>query len=505
MNNCKSEFNNLGSRRKNMLLKLFFLLALLFYGIQLLAQNNISENYRNCFTVLAGKNTTVDGSVLLAHNEDDGGKFLVDWYKVPRISHKSGEKLILQKGAELEQAEETYGFLWLEIPSLQFSDSYINEWGVTIVSNGCPSKETEGELTDGGIGYYLRRIMAERAKTAKEAVKIAGEIIDKFGYLSSGRTYSIADVNEAWMLAVVKGKHWVAQRLPDDSVAVIPNYYTITKINLKDTVNFLGSPDIIDYAIKKGWYNPSCGNDFNFRLAYGSEQSLHALWNIPRHMQAINLLSEKQYGYYNQLPTTFRPKGKVSVKTLETVLENHYEGTQFEMNPEYNNGNPHKNIIMRICSASNRYGFVAQLRNWMPVDIGAVLWIAPRRPCVQPFTPWYLGIEKIPEEYSRGDYKKAIKNHFNNSNNLREQYPNHAYWTFVDYSDRIDSDYTNRINKIKESKVALEKDLLNNQTGFEKEVLNIYKKNPKTARLKLTEYTSKIANEIFKNTEKEFK
>jgi len=481
------------------------ILIIIFFSVVTNYAQQINNTSINCFTILAGKNTTIDGSVLLAHNEDDGGKFLVDWYKVPHISHKADEKIILQKGAEIEQVDETFGFLWMEIPGLQFSDSYINEWGVTIVSNGCPSKETEGELVNGGIGYYLRRIMAERAKTAKEAVKIAGEIIEKVGYLSSGRTYSIADVNEAWMLAVVKGKHWIAQRLPDDSVAVIPNYYTITRIDLKDTVNFLGSTDIIDYAIQKGWYDPSLGKEFDFRLAYGSEQSLHALWNIPRHMQAINLLSEKQYGYYSQLPTTFKPKSKVSIQTLESVLANHYEGTQFEMNPAYNNGNPHKNIIMRICSASNRYGFIAQLRNWMPVDVGAVLWIAPRRPCVQPFIPWYLGIEKIPEGYTRGNYNNALKNHFSDTHDLREKYPNHAYWTFVDYSDKIDTDYRNQIDKIKENKVTFEKELSDYQMNFEEEVLNIYKNNPKAARLKLTEYTSKLATKVLTNTKRDFK
>ena len=77
--------------------KTIYLIIILFYaGIFISAQNR-SGNAINCFTILAGKNTTTDGSVLLAHNEDDGGEFLVDWYKVPRISHKAGEIIKLQK------------------------------------------------------------------------------------------------------------------------------------------------------------------------------------------------------------------------------------------------------------------------------------------------------------------------------------------------------------------------------------------------------------------------
>jgi transposase InsO family protein len=43
----------------------------------------------------------------------------------------------------------------------------VNENGVAVVSDSCwPFKEQKGELVDGGIGYGLRRIISERAKTA---------------------------------------------------------------------------------------------------------------------------------------------------------------------------------------------------------------------------------------------------------------------------------------------------------------------------------------------------
>lgn len=460
----------------------------------------IDKDYSpNCFTILAGKNTTTDGSVLLAHNEDDGGELTVDWYKVPSSVHQSTEKINLKNGGTLKQAKETFGFLWLSMTNLEFSDSYQNQWGVTIVSNGCPSREREGELVSGGIGYYLRRIMAERAKTAKEAVTIAGEIIREVGYSGSGRSYCIADPNEAWVLAVVKGKHWVAQRVPDDEVAIIPNYYTIEEIDLEDTLNFLGSTDIIDYAIKKGWYNPAGNKKFNFRLSYSAQRELKAIWNIPRHWHSINMLSEKQFGYFSNFPFSFVPYKKLSIQDIMVVLQNHFEGTQFEMNPEFNNGNPHENVAMPICNETTQYGLVAQLRNWLPVDIGTVLWIAPRRPCVQPFVPWYLGINSIPKDYLRGDYKKALDMKFTKQRN-KDINSNHAFLVFADYASKIDADYGSKISGARELKNNFEKKIFRNQSDFESNVIKIYKENPKKGKEILTEYTSNLANQILKMT-----
>ncbi len=457
------------------------------------------------FSIIVGKDATKDGSVMLAHNEDAGGDRIVNWYKVPRISHSVNENILLKNGGLLAQVEETYGYLWLEVPGLEFSDSYMNEWGVVIASSGCISKEGHGSITDSGIGYFLRKIITERAKTAREGVKLAGEIIEKIGYSYSGRSYCIADPNEGWVLAVVRGNRWVAKRVPDNEVAVVPNYYTIGEVNLKDTLNFLGSADIIEYAIKKGWYDPQSGKKFNFRLAYTPPEVLQSVWNIPRHVQAINLLSLKQYHYTEKLPFSFKPKKKLSIQNIMDVLRNHYEGTQFETNPNYNNGNPHKNYIMRICSETNQYGFVAQLRNWLPEDIGNILWVAPRRPCIQPFIPWYFGINNVPENYHQYDYKQAIPNHFRNVKKQEEGNGDYAFKVFTEYAANIDKLYRCLIDNIKKEKENFEKTEFENQPLFEEKVLKIYKDDPKKAKAILTKYTLKLAMEVLKMTEKRLK
>ena len=433
-----------------------------------------------------------DGSVMFAHNEDDWGERMVNFYKVPQVPHQKGEMITMETGAKLEQASQTWSYLWLEMPEMSFSDSYMNEWGVTIASDACSSREETGELTDSGVGYWLRRAMAERAKTAREAVKIGGALVSQFGYATSGRTYCIADPNEAWMLSVVNGKHWVAQRIPDDEVAIIPNYYTITTINLKDTLNYYGASDLVDYAIKKKWYNPKKAGEFNFREAYSNQENLKNMGNIVRHWSAINQLSEKQYSVEEPIPFSFKPKQKITLSMLFTVLRNHNEGSPYDKSEGYTKGHPHEDWT--ICSPTTQYGFVAQLRSDLPVDVGAVLWLAPFRPCVHPFIPWYFGMTEMPENFARGDYKSALTTHFDKIENIKEAAPGHNFIKFVEFAARVDEDYGKQIEPIKQDIQLFETELFQNQKGIEMKAIEMNKLDPNRAKKSLTEYSIRQVN-----------
>jgi|AntAceMinimDraft_17_1070374.scaffolds.fasta_scaffold02478_1 dipeptidase len=476
---------------KSILLSVFFI----FNNSIVIKSQSLKKEQFNCFSIMTGKDASVDGSVIFAHNEDDGGNQLVNWYKVPQLFHNHGEEIIIKNGAHIAQVAVTNGLIWLEMPRTDFSDSYMNNYGVTIASDQCSSKETSGELTDGGIGYWLRRIMAERARTSKEAVHIGGQLVEEFGYNSSGRTYCIADPNEAWLMSVVQGKHWVAQRIPDNEITVIPNFYTIKEINLTDTNNFLGSSDIIEYAIQKGWYDPKSKMPFNFRKAYGNASSLNSIHNKARQWATVNILSEHQYDINDDIPFSFIPKNKVSVQDIISVLRNHYEATQYETT-----GNPHNNSVMTICSSTNQYGFVAQLRNWLPNEIGSVLWLAPRRPCIQPFIPWYCGIDSIAQGYARNDYQTAIEEHFQTSENIYEHVPTLAFWDFVEFAEQIDANYANSIEDVHgKIKNHFEQELFEKQSDVENQFLSIYQTDTSNAIQQITEYTDYWATRAWQN------
>ncbi len=444
----------------------------------------------NCFSVMAGKNATSDGSVMFAHNEDDYGDQLVNWYKVPSTTHPDGEMIDMKNGGKLPQVKQTWSYLWLEMPVMEFSDSYMNEWGVTIGSDQCLSREENPDLTLGGIGYELREAMASRAKSSREAVKIGGALIEQYGYASSGRTYCIADANEAWMLSVVNGKHWVAQRIPDNEVAIIPNYYTISTVDLTDTLNYYGSPDLISYAEKNHWYDPD-KEVFNFRMAYGDPENIKHPGNVVRHWSSINLISEKKYRNDDEFPFSFVPEQKVTLNMLFTVLRNHNEGSEYDESEGYTKGNPH-GFVRTICSPATQYGFVAQLRSNLPGEIAFVLWLAPFRPCVQPFIPWYFGISEIPEGFAAGDYKTARSSQFVEIENLNEFAKGHKFPEFVSYAKKVDENYGKEIEGIQQKIQTLENELLQSQDEFENRVLSVFSSEPQQAGKMLTEYTEKL-------------
>jgi dipeptidase len=462
---------------------------------------NGQENFDlNCYSILVGKDASTDGSVFFAHNEDDMGQNFVDLHKVPHINHAPGEKQIFMDGMDsINEVSETFGYLWIT-GTLYNEEQYLNEWGVAITSNSSRSNVING---NGRIEHNLRRLVAERARSAREAVKIAGAIVDRYGYAGSGRVYSIADPNEAWVFEVANGKHWIARRVPDDELVIIPNYYVINSFNMPDTLNYLSSPDIIDYAVTQGWYNPQTDASFNFRKAYCRKDRFEAVFNIARKWVILNKLSEKQYALNDDFPFSFKPKQKVNIQVLMEALQNHYENTVFERDACIDNGSPHKGMdTLRVCNMYNDYSCITQLRSWLPADIGNIMWIAPRYPCIQPFIPWYYGINKISSQYEKAPYITALQDYNFKNKDYKKMYPDHACWVFDDFSTRLDSNYGKEIKLVQDWKTKFEMEVLKTVELKENEILNIYKSDPDTARQMLTDVTNNFADKALMETKK---
>ena len=401
----------------------------------------------NCFTIAAGKNTTTDGSVLLAHNEDDHGRLLVNVYKVAAQEHGKNDVLTLNSVTALPQVKNTPAMLWLEIPETDFADAYVNEFGVAVTSNSCPSREDKPELTRGGIGFMLRRLIAERAQTARAGVRIAGELVAQFGYTASGRTYVIADARESWFMHIVNGKHWIARRVPDNEVAVIANCYTIGPVDLNDRDNFQGSPDIIEYAVHRGWYDPEKDGSFDFARAYSDPNNLTDMRNVMRQWQGTNMLAAKSHKLEERFPFSFKPEHDIHLNDLFQVLRDHYEGSKYDLSDHYKNGSPNAGKNRTICTESTQYAFVAQLRDWLPAEIAHAVWICFRRPDSNAFSPWYVAGKQFPDGYGLDTSGNALKNHFTPVPPQALEDPNLAFTTYARLSEMVDRQYRARIEK----------------------------------------------------------
>ena len=484
----------------------------IFVVITILFATISSSSGYACYAVIAGKNATADGSVLFAHSELNSGIRFLNFRVVPRIKYEPGAMIQLTNGGTYPEVSESFSFIWSENFGMRGSDSYINEWGVACASDGTRTIEDSreelikrGDIIDGGIGYMLRRQVARRARTAKEGVHIVAELIKRFGCNFLGVTLVIADPNEAWVVSMAGGQHWVAQRVPDDDVVVLANVNIIGQVNLKDTNNFLASPGLIEYAIKRGWYDPDSGKPFNYKNSFdkpgkGWFDIQYGCDSRQWRGQCLVTGESIPIPVKENLPFSVRANRKMTVSDMRDILSDHLEGTEFDKTEAYTSGSPHDLISSGdggICSQYNQEAAVFQLRNWLPAEIGCVYWRTTAASCSDVLTPWYLGITETPEiYYYQYDLNENLtaEFHFDPPAGTYDYNPEKAYWIFNTLENLVDMNYQKNIGKVREVWEEYEKNEYAMQAVIEEIALNLYKKDKDLCRFFLTTYSATIAN-----------
>lgn len=411
----------------------------------------------SCSTIIVGKAASTTGYVLVGHSEDDYD-CTIQVHKVPRIRHKDGETLSFADGsAVIPQVEETYAYQWSEYRcegGISFADGFLNEWGLLVVSNACrPSKLSEEEPQLDGMGYALRRLVAERARTAREAVEVAAQLVSTYGYFS-GRCYQFVDKDEAWVFQVPTGNRYVAKRVPDDHVYFIPNHFTIHEVDWSDTEhkNYYFSPDLAEYPIRRGWYTPAVPgdySDFDFAAAYQDGKDRE--YNMMRTRQSWPLL-------IGELPAEWRPFShkaphKLGPKDLKKALRSHFEGTPDDYSEGYSR-NPH--LERDPCTLCNTMTAETTVVVFHEIPALTCTWRASPKPCITPYVPWYLGNTAVPQGYSWLDPTLSQATHFMPAaSELRIDF-SRAYWSFRVLQYFTEFDYKGTHAVIQQSMAKLE-------------------------------------------------
>lgn len=155
---------------------------------------------------------------------------------------------------------------------------------------------------------------------------------------------------------------------------------------------------------------------------------------------------------------------------------------------------------MNVCNYYNDFSCITQLRNWLPAEIGDIIWIAPRYPCIQPFIPWYYGINKISSNYGT-DTCKNVQDEYNIKNiNFIEMYPDLAYWIFDDFANKIESCYGKEIKSTSDWKKGFQENIFREINVREKEIIDMYKSNHDKALRMLTALTNGFADAVLIET-----
>jgi dipeptidase len=428
--------------------------------------------------------------VLIGHNEDNSGKLIMRHHYV-KPGNGKGCLLSFEEGsAQVSALSPTLGFFWTETlrptPGESFGDSFVNERGVVVVSNTCcKSREGAPELTDGGIGWGLRWTVASRARSARDAVRIASDLVLTYGYRDSGRSYTFADVREAWVFQVVNGKHFAARRVPDDHVLVNPNHYSIREMRLDEPYEFLASPGLIEYAIKRGWYapeRPGRYDDFDFALSFQHPDYVMAPINTARHAFGLALaagvkIDLKERGA--RPPFSVLPVEPLGLKGIRETLSCHCERPEdfTRLAGPHNGGGimpeeNRKDAYTRICNGSNRESLIVDLHENCDETI---IWSCFGNPCVLPMTPFHLGARSIPEYFAgpgpsglTQETDELIRLHFNSTDADVDAAAGAAWRLSRKLVEWCDGDYAVRTAEIADKVTALRRRIAESNDADEK-------------------------------------
>ena len=403
----------------------------------LFAAGNRSEA---CTNVIVTRGASADGSCLVSYAADSHWLYGELYFK-PQADWATGSKLKVYDWdsgkylGEIEQVPHTYKTI-----------GNMNEHQLIIAETtfgGRHGLNNPDAIMDYGSLIY---ITLQRARTAREAIRLMDELTQKYGYYSEGESFSIADKEEAWIMEMVgkgaeKGSVWVARRIPDGYISGHANQSRITTFPLDDPDNCLYSKDVISFARKMGWFDGK-DEEFSFRDAYcpldfgglrGCEARVWSAFNILgkgkfAYEDGGSLVEKDSYDYVdyamghnpaNNMPLWIKPAGKVSVKDVADVMRDHYEGTPMDMTQDIGAGGnalPYRWRPMgftydgkeytnerAIATQQTAFWFVGQSRGNYPDVLGGIIWFGTDDAATSYVTPIYTNSEIVPECFREGN------------------------------------------------------------------------------------------------------
>ena len=381
-----------------------------------------------CTNLIVGKKASADGSVICSYSTDDYGMFQ-GLCHYPAALHAKGDRRRIvnwdtnEYAGDIAEAAETYNVI-----------GNINEWQLTIGETTFGGREemvdTTGLLDYGSLIY----LALQRAKTAREAIRVMTQLVEQYGYNSEGETFTLCDPNEAWIMEMMgcasdrkRSKErtvWVAIRIPDDAICGHANQSRISRF-MGQGYEEMHSKNVVSFARKMGWYQGS-DEDFSFCNTYaypdfsGRRICDARVWTFFNRfadgMDRYLPWAEGKQKDAEPMPLWVRPCRKVSVADVETAMRDHYENTPFALDgdigggiwqmpyrptPLYYNVDGRKYFNERPISTQQAgFVYVSQMRSFMPREVGGVLWFANDDGNMAPFTPVYCCATSAPQPYN---------------------------------------------------------------------------------------------------------
>ena len=461
-----------------------------------------------CTGLIVGKGASKDGSVMISYAADSHTLY-GELYHWPAADWAKGSmRQIIEWDTHtpigfIPQVAHTYNVI-----------GNMNEHQLAITESTWGGRSElvnpEGIMDYGSLIY----VTLQRAKTAREAIKVMTSLVEEYGYRSSGESFSIADKNEAWIMEMIgkgpgkKGAVWVAMRIPDNAISAHANQARIQQIKFNDPDNCLYAKDVISLAREKGYFKGK-DKDFSFQKAYnpwtsdglrGCEARVWSFFN--RFADGMKKYEALAMGDVNQepMPLYVIPNRKLSVADVRNMMRDHYEGTPLSTLNDCGQGNwdmPYrptplvfeyngkKYFTERPASTQqSAFSYVCQLRTWLPREIGGIIWFANDDGNMAAYVPIYCSNVERAECFNTPGADAVT---FSDKN---------AFWVCNWVANMVYPRYPQRNPALKAVRDKLEKGYADNQARVEAEAEALYRTDRDAAVKFLNDYSIAKSNEM---------
>ena len=448
-----------------------------------------------CTTLIVGRLASTDGSVMCTYNCDGFGFAQpLGWYAAGR--HAPGEMIAVRgwgpmaASRQIAQVDYTYGVVGL-----------MNECQVTIVETTWDGRK-ELARSEGALDYFtLMDLALQRSATAREAIEVIHNLVQEYGYNSTGESFAVCDKNEAWIMGPGrKGAVWVAMRVPDDCISAYANSSRIRQFPQAKKADkkkgfcivegeCMYAADVISFAREMGWYEGP-DKDFSFREAYGPldfsaiRYCEARVWSFFRHhydtaeMDSYLPFLNGQTDVIDHLPLWIKPDKPLSVRDLMNDMRDHYEGTALDMTADVSAGpwaSPYRNQPINYKASDGTDMFrerpigcqqsgmtmVCQMRSFLPDEVGGVTYFNMDDATMVAYVPVYCSINRIPEPFRR------------ENNDINEFSFDSAFWMNNWVANMVYPRWSAMIGDLRDAQNELEDFYAAEQPEVEKQVTNL--------------------------------
>jgi dipeptidase len=489
----------------------------------------------SCTSYLVTKGASVDGSTMITYAADSHIRYGELYFRrgfnyahgrTVEVRDRSTNRVI----TSIPQAPVTYTVV-----------GYINEHQVSLGETTFGGRK-ELKDTTGLMDYAaLMFIALDRAKTAREAIQIIAELVEEYGYYSSGQSFSIADKHEVWIMEIIgkgtdlvldkktgkqvnkdKGAVWVAIRIPDGYISAHANHARITNFPLHNgktsvsskhfklinnpEVEVIYAHDVIEFARRKKYFEGT-DSEFSFSDVYapidfGAARFCEIrVWSFfRRYHDEMEQYKDYVAGYdlTNRMPLYIKPNRKLSVTDLIENKRDYLQGTEFDMTKDVGAGPHSKPYRWRpltwehegqtyfheraTMTQQTGFSYVAQARSWLPDHIGGIIWFSVDDAGSTVYVPMYCGILNVPESYREGN------------GDILTYSPTSAFWAFNKVSNFAYLRYDLMIEDIRKLQLKLEREFIEGLLDTDHKAQAMYAKDPEGARKVLTNFSVQAGN-----------